>query len=316
MKSIYNKLLILLLIPALTGCRYSFEIPDNGLEPCICLMSYICADSLSNVNVYKAVPVQMSGRADMTIESASYSLKRNGKETEVTSRDIENYGISLSGERFKEGDRLELTFSADGMDMATASTTVPGKFPDYTAERYVDENGTDCLRFTYDDNKETDDYYAVSIETRNKIITGVDEFFYFNGSVSPPADHNELSINQFAYAPVVTNFNGKTLYIWADSDEEDDAYDLKYIFNSNFSSSDEVAIRFVLYKLSKEMYHHLYADYDASYNPFAYIGFSSPSFAYTNVMKGCGYFCAYSVRQSDWTIISTEENEWKEDYIY
>lgn len=308
MKSIYNKLLILLLIPVLTGCRYSFEIPDNGLEPCICLMSYICADSLSNVNVYKAVPVQMSGRADMTIESASYSLKRNGKETEVTSRDIENYGISLSGERFKEGDRLELTFSADGMDMATASTTVPGKFPDYTAERYVDENGTDCLRFTYDDNKETDDYYAVSIETRNKIITGVDEFFYFNGSVSPPADHNELSINQFAYAPVVTNFNGKTLYIWADSDEEDDAYDLKYIFTSDFSNRDEVAIRFALYKLSKEMYYHLYADYDSSYNPFAYIGFSSPSFAYTNVMKGCGYFCAYSVTYSDWIVVSSKEN--------
>ena len=298
----------MLLIPVLTGCRYSFEIPDNGLEPCICLMSYICADSLSNVNVYKAVPVQMSGRADMTIESASYSLKRNGKETEVTSRDIENYGISLSGERFKEGDRLELTFSADGMDMATASTTVPGKFPDYTAERYVDENGTDCLRFTYDDNKETDDYYAVSIETRNKIITGVDEFFYFNGSVSPPADHNELSINQFAYAPVVTNFNGKTLYIWADSDEEDDAYDLKYIFTSDFSNRDEVAIRFALYKLSKEMYYHLYADYDSSYNPFAYIGFSSPSFAYTNVMKGCGYFCAYSVTYSDWIVVSSKEN--------
>ena len=112
-----------MLIPALTGCRYSFEIPDNGLEPCICMMSYICADSLSNVNVYKAVPVQMSGRADMSIESAAYSLRSNGKETEVTSSEIANYGICLSGERFKEGDRLELTFSAEGMDMwATVDT--------------------------------------------------------------------------------------------------------------------------------------------------------------------------------------------------
>lgn len=297
-----------MLIPALTGCRYSFKIPDNGLEPCICMMSYICADSLSNVNIYKAVPVQMSGRADMTIESAAYSLRSNGKETEVTSSEIANYGICLSGERFKEGDRLELTFSAEGMDMATASTTVPGKFPDYTAEDYVDENGTNCLKFTYKDNKETDDYYAVAIETRVKIISGVDEFFYINGSVSPPADHNDISINQFAYAPVVTQFNKETLYIWADSDEEDDAYDLKYIFTSDFSNRDEVAIRFALYKLSKEMYYHLYAYYDSSYNPFAYIGFSSPSFAYTNVMKGCGYFCAYSVTYSDWIVVSSKEN--------
>ena len=314
MKAIYNKLLILLLIPALTGCRYSFEIPDNGLEPCICMMSYICADSLSNVNIYKAVPVQMSGRADMTIESAAYSLRSNGKETEVTSSEIANYGICLSGERFKEGDRLELTFSAEGMDMATASTTVPGKFPDYTAERYVDENGTDCLRFTYDDNKETDDYYAVAVEIRNKFITGENEFWYSNDSALPPIGHNELSIDQFSYAPIISRLNGLTLYIWADADEEDNVYDLKYY--TTLGGSSERSIRFHLYKLSKEMYHHLYAEYDAAYNPFAYVGFSSPSFAYTNVMKGCGYFCAYSVRQSDWTIISTEENEWKEDYIY
>lgn len=307
MKNIYNKVLLLLLIPALTGCRYTFDLQDNGLEPCICVMSYICTDSLSSIDVYKSVPVHMSGKADMTLVSPVYSFTSNGKPVESVIKETADYGINISGGAFKEGDRLELEFSAEGIERATASTTMPGLFPDYTAEAYVDEDGINCLRFTYKDNKETDDYYAVSIETRNKIITGVDKFFYFNGSVSPPADHNELSINQFAYAPVVTNFNGKTLYIWADSDEEDDAYDLKYIFNSNFSS-DEVAIRFVLYKLSKEMYHHLYADYDASYNPFAYIGFSSPSFAYTNVMKGCGYFCAYSVTYSDWIIVSPKEN--------
>lgn len=308
MKNIYDKVLLLLLIPALTGCRYTFELQDNGLEPCICLMSYICADSLSSIDVYKSVPVQMVGKADMNLVSPAYSLTKNGKEIETASKETANYGVNLSSEAFKEGDRLELTFSAEGMEPATASTTVPGLFPEYTAEDYVDENGTNCLKFTYKDNKETDDYYAVAIETRVKIISGVDEFFYINGSVSPPTDHNDISINQFAYAPVVTQFNKETLYIWADSDEEDDAYDLKYIFTSDFSNRDEVAIRFALYKLSKEMYYHLYADYDSSYNPFAYIGFSSPSFAYTNVMKGCGYFCAYSVTYSDWIVVSSKEN--------
>lgn len=308
MKNIYDKVLLLLLIPALTGCRYTFELQDNGLEPCICLMSYICADSLSSIDVYKSVPVQMVGKADMNLVSPAYSLTKNGKEIETASKETANYGVNLSSEAFKEGDRLELTFSAEGMEPATASTTVPGQFPEYTAEDYVDENGTNCLKFTYKDNKETDDYYAVAIETRVKIISGVDEFFYINGSVSPPTDHNDISINQFAYAPVVTQFNKETLYIWADSDEEDDAYDLKYIFTSDFSNRDEVAIRFALYKLSKEMYYHLYADYDSSYNPFAYIGFSSPSFAYTNVMKGCGYFCAYSVTYSDWIVVSSKEN--------
>ena len=315
MKTIYNKLLILLLIPALAGCRYSFELNDNGLEPCICLTSHICADSLVNVNIFKAVPVQMLNKEDMTLESPVYSLKSNGKEVETTSQEIENHGICLSSGKFKEGDRLELTISAEGMEPVTASTTVPGNFPAYLAESYVDEDGTDCLRFTYHDNKDTDDYYAVAVEVRNKIMTGVDKFFYNIGYATPPLYHNELSLNQHAYSPIVTQFNGPTLFIWADTDEEDNIYELKYTTSTRGSSSEK-AIRFHLYKLSKEMYHHLYADYDAAYNPFAYIGFSSPSFAYTNVMKGCGYFCAYSVTYSDWKIVSTEENEWKEDYIY
>ena len=307
MKAIYNKVLLLMLIPALTGCRYHFELQDNGLEPCICLTSYICADSLTNVSIYKAVPVHMLNKADMDLESLAYSLKSNGKEVETASDEIANHGISLSSGSFKEGDRLELTISAEGMEPVTASTTVPGNFPDYITENYVDEYDTECIKFTYNDNKDTDDYYAVAVEIRNKIITGVESFFYTYGYATPPMDHNELSINQFSYSPIVTQFNGVNIYIWADSDEEDNAYDLKYT-TSTIGSSREKAIRFHLYKLSKEMYHHLYADYDASYNPFAYVGFSSPSFAYTNVMKGCGYFCAYSVTYSDWIVVSSKEN--------
>lgn len=308
MKTIYDRLLILLLIPALAGCRYTFDIRDNGLEPCICLMSYICADSLSNISVYKTVPVQMTGKADMNLISPSYSLKSNGKEVDITSEDIDNFGIGLSCGTFKEGDRLEVTFSADGMDKVTASTTVPGRFPEYLVQSYVDANNTDCIRITYEDDGKTDDYYAVAMEIREKVMLREDKFIYRYSFADPPEDHNDLSIDLYAYSPIVCQFNGATLFIWADSDEEDGTYDLKYS-RSTVSQSIERAVRFHLYKLSREMYYHLYADYDSSYNPFSYIGFSSPSFAYTNVMKGCGYFCAYSERQSDWIIVNKEEEE-------
>ena len=53
---------------------------------------------------------------------------------------------------------------------------------------------------------------------------------------------------------------------------------------------------------SEEMYRKLNAEYDADSNPFAGLGLSSPSFTYSNIDNGAGWFCAYSKSISDWMI--------------
>lgn len=302
MKATDKICLLLLGIVSLTGCRYRFDIEDNGLKPCMCIKSFICADSLVNVDVYKAVPVQYAGKTDMSIVSPSYSLKRNGKEVETSSKDIENYGINLQCEEFSKGDRLEITFCADGVEPAAASTVIPGNFPEFTYRTYRDEDDNWCILLEYKDDKDSRDYYGASVETRRTFRHGHNPLFVTYGFASLPYAHNDVSLDQFAYAPVVSRFGAGDMYIWADEDREDDTYEIKYIIGTEISETTEFAVRLHLFKLSKEMYHHLYADYDCSYNPFSYVGFSSPSFAYSNVMKGCGYFCAYSKDYSDWMI--------------
>lgn len=303
MNALHKICLFLLGIVSLTGCRYSFDIEDNGLKPCLCIKGYICADSLTNIEVYKAVPVQFAGKADMDLVSPAYSLKRNGEEVEVSSNGIDNYGISLKSEGFKEGDNLELTFSADGLETVVTSTTIPDHFPEYTYKMYNDEDGNNCILLDYKDDKDSEDYYGVSIETRRTIQSHPNTSFVIYGSALLPYAHNDLSLDQFAYAPVVSHFGNDAIYLWADDDHKDDTYEIKYVMSGMSSQTTEAAIRLHMFKLSKEMYNHLYAEYDSSYNPFSYIGFSSPSFAYCNVMKGCGYFCAYSKKHSEWITI-------------
>lgn len=290
----------------LTGCRYTFDIENNAQKPCLCMKAYICADSLTTIDVYKTVPVQLAGKADMSLEDPSYSLKRNGKEVEASSEEKADYGIRLQCEEFTEGDKLELTFSADGMETAVASTVIPGAFPEFTCRTWTDEDGNNCITINYKDNKNSRDYYGVSIETRRTIQILPDKPLVIYGYAYPPNHHNDLSPDPSAYAPAVSYFGEGTIYIWADEEHEDDTYEIKYMISGSSSEKENHAVRLHTFKLSKEMYHHLYADYDISYNPFSSTGFSSPSFAYCNVMKGCGYFCAYSKNHSDWITIDKE----------
>ena len=125
----------------LSGCRYSFDINDSGLEPRICVMSYICSGEEAGIEVYKTVPVYEAGNADMALVSPSYSLKCNGVEVETSSAAVPNDGLMLHSPAFKSGDVLELTVGAEGLKTVTARTTVPEGFPEFTQTYGFDENG-------------------------------------------------------------------------------------------------------------------------------------------------------------------------------
>ena len=51
----------------------------------------------------------------------------------------------------------------------------------------------------------------------------------------------------------------------------------------------------------------MFADYDSSYNVFAGVGFSSPSFTYSNIRNGLGYFCGYRMSETEWFPLEKEE---------
>lgn len=291
MKHIFKSILLLTL-PLLSGCRYSFDINDSGLEPRICIMSYICAEEEVGIEVYKTVPVYATGNADMTLVSPSYSLRCNGEEVGIASAAAPNDGLMLSSSGFKAGDVLELTVGAEGLETVTARTIVPGSFPGFTQEYGFDETGNRSITLRYE--KENEGYYGASVEYR---IEGKNGFVY-EGFAFPIEGYDEISIDNNAYSPVVTYINDKHIFIW--DDEADGKYEIK--FRDNTISKGVRKYRLHLYKLSEEMYRKLNAEFDADSNPFAGLGLSSPSFTYSNIDNGTGWFCAYSKTISDWMI--------------
>lgn len=59
--------------------------------------------------------------------------------------------------------------------------------------------------------------------------------------------------------------------------------------------------RFILFKLSPEFYDSIKAWYNRSYNlPYVEYVMSSPSFVYTNIRRGLGFFGAVNVSVSEW----------------
>ena len=292
MNTILKTIILLVGLIILSGCRYSFDINDSGLEPRICVMSYICSGEEAGIEVYKTVPVYEAGNADMALVSPSYSLKCNGVEVETTSAVVPNDGLMLHSPAFKSGDVLELTVGAEGLETVTARTTVPEGFPEFTQTYGFDENGNRCIVIEY--KEEAEEYYGANIEYRIERENGS----VYEGFAFPIEGYDEISLDNNAYSPVVTYINGKHIFVW--DDEAEGKYEIK--FRDNTISNGVRKYRLHLYRLSEEMYRKLNAEYDADSNPFAGLGLSAPSFTYSNVDNGTGWFCAYSKAVSEWMI--------------
>ena len=292
MNTILKTIILLVGLIILIGCRYSFDINDSGLEPRICVMSYICSGEEAGIEVYKTVPVYEAGNADMALVSPSYSLKCNGVEVETSSAAVPNDGLMLHSPAFKSGDVLELTVGAEGLKTVTARTTVPEGFPEFTQTYGFDENGNRCIVIEY--KEEAEEYYGANVEYRIERENGS----VYEGFAFPIEGYDEISLDNTAYSPVVTYINGKHIFVW--DDEAEGKYEIK--FRDNTISNGVRKYRLHLYRLSEEMYRKLNAEYDADSNPFAGLGLSAPSFTYSNVDNGTGWFCAYSKAVSEWMI--------------
>ena len=277
----------------MTGCRYSFEIDDIGYESRLCVRSFVCADSSASVTVHRAIPITDAANTDTSRISPMFSLKCNGAEVEESPSDIDKGGVKYNMEAFKSGDLLELSVKEEGMERVTASTVIPDFFPECTTEFSTLDQWNRSVSIKYEDDPETEDFYGAIVMTST---TNTETGLTWSGSETPASGHDNLNIDYNAYSPVVTQLDGEYLFIWKDSDEEDNEYEIKYDLDGMFGKKYRKFIYLKLFKLSEEMYRTLCAWYDQDYNIFTYIGFFSPSACYTNINNGVGYFGSYSVR--------------------
>lgn len=292
-------ILLLTIATSLAGCRYSFDIEDSGLKPRICVKSYICTDSMTVIEVHRTIPVDEIGSASPVTIYPSYSLLCDGKEIETTCNEMANGGMRIEAGTFCGGNRLSLTVGADGLETVKAETSIPDGFPEYSFETYTDADGNRCVLLSYNDDPENRDYYGATVEVRHiwkhpqaEEADTTTTFASFDGG--------EISLDRYAYAPVVALFEDRDIFIWSDEDEEDDNYEIRIQTFFVMPYGIKIEVRLHLYRLSEEMYRTLYACYDADSNPFASTGLSSPSFTYSNISRGVGYFCGYSKCVSEW----------------
>lgn len=298
----WRNLLIIFLTAILTSCTYTFELKDSHLKSMAAVRAKICADSTVVIHVDKTVPLTQIGNVDTTLVSPHYSLLCNGKEVETTFEMDGMGGMVIKSDSFKNGDRLEFTFSTDDMETATAVTEIPQQFPKYTISMATSNK----VRIVYEDDPQKNNYYAAIVQWCGTVLTYDNEGslipykFVEDGSVYLPVDLEAIDLDPGAYSPTVTKHDGRYIYFWSDKDEEDNVYEL--IFNYQYAADSimDRKVRCLLFTLSEEMYRTMFAEYDSNYNPLAYLGLSSPSYTYSNIRNGLGHFCGYSVTPSEW----------------
>lgn len=298
----WGNILIVLISSILTGCAYSFDLKDSDMKPMLAVRAKICADSAVVIKVDKTVPLTQIGKVDTAMVSPQYSLKCNGVEVETTYEMDGEGGMIIKADSFKSGDKLDFTFSAEGMETVTTSTQIPSAFPKYT----VTQANSGSLKIAYEDNPDEDNYYAAYVQWRGKVAN-----YDYDGNLLPSQDiidgpvyvagnYDSLNLDPGAYSPVVVKHEGRSLYFWSDRDEEDNVYDLKFEYAYQGDHILDREVRCVLLNLSPQMYRTLFAQYDVESNPFSELGLSSPSFTYSNIRNGFGHFCGYSITPSQW----------------
>ena len=304
-----HNLLILTMLLSLTGCKYSFGLDGTDAKPMVAIRSYMCADSLVVIDLHKTVPLANLAKADTSLKSTLYSLRCNGKEVDCEETMIGEGRMVIQTDAFKSGDRIEFVFESDDMETAVASTVIPGSFPEYELELCQSSNAERNLKIRYEDDPDKDDWYAAVVKWKGlqERYVGMDEpqvFEVYDQMIYPPTGYNDIQLEPEAYSPIVLDFNGDYLYMWKDSDEEDNEYDLCFNYRTQWDGSvgsvKDAEVQCTLFKLSEEMYRYLFAEFDSWNNPFVEAGMSSPAFTYTNIRNGVGYLCGYSAVHSEW----------------
>lgn len=304
-----RNLLIITVLLSLTGCRYPFDLDNGNVRPMAAIRSYICADSLVTIDIDKLIPLSQLATTDAGLISPHYLLKCNGKEVDCDESMIGEGKMSLHADAFRSGDRIEIVFGSEDTETAVASTVIPGTFPEYELELYKSSIAERNLKIRYKDDPGTDDWYAAVVKWKGlqERYVGLDEpqiVEVTDQKIYPPEGYNDLQIEPESYSPIIMSFNGEYMYLWKDSDEDDNEYDLCFNYRSQWdgyaSSVKDAEVQCTLFKLSEEMYRHLFAEFDSWNNPFTEAGLSSPAFTYSNIRNGAGYLCGYSVVNSEW----------------
>ena len=325
----------------LIGCKDHFDVGRIISQQKLVVYCFPTVTDTTWINVSMSLPVNQKGKPE-SVSDARITYLLNGQPQQVTPK---GNGLYYTVCRQKTGDRIELSVEKDGMDAATASTSIPEavkvkadtvvKVRVYNSY-YEQTEDYEQLAATFADAKNTKNFYAVRVQQKA-----------YNGEGIIRKGNTTWSLNYYDPADKLAEWYwGDSVHVWSPIGTEsepllhptskiDDAFGFDNNFYQNFYIFNDPSIngktytmhlnlkdytsahggfqffrryRCVLYHITPELYRFVKSINDIENNKLAKAGMSQLPPTYTNVIGGAGVVAGYNSYTSAWKDMITGKN--------
>lgn len=153
-----------------SSCTYHFKLDDIIESPKLVLYCYPGSGDTTIVHLSRSLPVSQKGELSQGLKAANVLISVNDETMHFSWTNDSIPGIPAQSyyvvKKYKDGDKINITASADGMKTVSATTIIPKPFPLKSVDLIRKETDMDKLQFQihFDDDASTKDYYAMRIE--------------------------------------------------------------------------------------------------------------------------------------------------------
>lgn len=320
---------------AVSSCRYTFDLTGLSDKGKIYMM---CIPGGSDTTIFElksTVPLTDAGTKPVPVENATVSFSVNGTPENLLLSDGSDpripEGSFYTLKKFSAGEILDFSASAEGLGDISTETVVPDRFPDVLTEIGLETEYNSfgqydalALKVSFRDDPSGKDFYGIMVQGQVYYVRNFDtgqedfpaeDYCYFpyvftDDTMDMSSEKPELRINytggnrlnEDSSDPEMLlfndgSFNGRIMELSVNTNY---IQDCRYTMNTG-TVECRSRYRFILFKLSPEIYDSIKAWYNRSYGlPYVEYAMSSPSFVYTNIRGGLGFFGAVNVSVSEW----------------
>ncbi len=320
---------------AVLSCRYTFDLTGLSDKGKIYMM---CIPGGSDTTIFElksTVPLTDAGTKPVPVENATVSFSVNGTPENLLLSDGSDpripEGSFYTLKKFSAGEILDFSASAEGLGDISTETVVPDRFPDVLTEIGLETEYNSfgqydalALKVSFRDDPSGKDFYGIMVQGQVYYVRNFDtgqedfpaeDYCYFpyvftDDTMDMSSEKPELRINytggnrlnEDSSDPEMLlfndgSFNGRIMELSVNTNY---IQDCRYTMNTG-TVECRSRYRFILFKLSPEFYDSIKAWYNRSYGlPYVEYAMSSPSFVYTNIRGGLGFFGAVNVSVSEW----------------
>ena len=306
MRELYHIMVFWLCLMAFAACEVEFDFKELDGDPLFLLDGAVKSEpyspSTSNFQMYLYAVPSAAGEREFS-EEARCTLKVYRNSVLIDTKDyitIQSFfGLIADEYPVKPGDEVLVTAESAGFPTASSRTVIPQAPPAVEASFSMSGDNLN-IRFSFEDDADTDDAYAVCFRTISSRYRPDDaamgttlDLSFGNSSESSLPDSGPFDVtweDGYRYYGIFDDsFNGRIK-------------EFEVTAPFSFPSGDEKSyFRIELQRISPERLRYEIACNDKSSNVLGFIGLAPVTFAYTNVSGGSGCFSSGNSGYSDWT---------------